>query len=129
MTLYRFAKSSKDFKKCHDLLKKEDKDLPLTNPTLLAIRDDKVVGFITLTFQKHYPVIHTLYVDVKPGAFIAKALIQLLESFLVVVGCRGYLFGIDKGTKWSNAIQKMGFKPYKETSSRLFYARRFYEDL
>jgi hypothetical protein len=129
-TVYRLAKTTKDFQRCHALLAAQDIDAGrLSWPTVMALRNDELIGMLSRIPSDKAVIAGPLAVT---GKHPLLTIIRLVEGFDVMlwhVGIRVYHFGVDVNAHkpWINLLDKLGFQPYTVTEEAAWYRRRLWE--
>lgn len=129
---YRLAITANDFKLCHALLRDNpmpgDNGRELSSPTIMAIRDGKVVGVLStanLTKLKAI-VVNTLRVDksISNPTFVILHLIEAYEVILIKAGVRWYWAYVTKSNeKLVHLIQRVLGEPRQEDDGNLWFKR------
>lgn len=96
MTNFIIASNAADYEVCQMLLDKHDlKRGPMTYPTVMAIRDDRLVGFVSTWPSEDAIVVGRSAIDVTPSQFLLKRLVEEYEKLLVSFGVTTYFIPID----------------------------------
>lgn len=129
MTEYHIA-SNAELKECYRLARVAG--IPckkLQYPTIVAKRDDAVVGFVSRVPSTKAIICGPLVVDpaIRHPSFLALHLIDLFDSLLAASGVKSYLFNIDPSNEtWSSTIKKFGLTPFAETDGRQWFKRELW---
>ncbi len=126
-TKYYLATSSADYKACHTLMVSEGIEATkLSWPTIIAMRDDTLVGFISTSPKYNFTVVDPLVVDGEIGhrCFVALRLAEVYTSFVRALGISAIHFAIEKSKKrWLAALNKLGLVEYAEDSTYKYFRR------
>ena len=102
------------------------RDCKLRYPTVIAIRDQEVIGCVSTETRKGGVVAYALIVnpDIKGGITWLR-LADTYESVLFRSGIQEYKFDILKNTgSWVKACQRaLNVKPYTEDGDRYYYKK------
>lgn len=129
-TQYYLVTRQPDYKRCQGLLRQtEFPARQLHFPTVMALRGDKLLGFVTTTTQvPRAPVCAgPLVLDphLSRPIFVAMRLMEGYEQILEAAGVTSYIFGIDKThPQWFAAMQRLGMPRYRETDEAWWFQRR-----
>jgi hypothetical protein len=118
-----------DYRAAHAFLRAQDADEPLSFPTVVAIRDDAIVGLLSTQTGQGAVIAGPLVISMARPIFIAIRLIEAYERVLWEAGVRSYRFGIDatEGKAWADMVQRYGFEPYTEHAGALWFKRELQE--
>lgn len=126
-TIYRIAASGQDYKRARSFF--DRLSMPhsrLSFPTILAERDDNLVGALATNTEKRAVIAGPLAIDV-PGnpAFVGLRLLDLYDSVMREVRVKQYLFFIDETEKdWIENIEDVtGLTPYTREDGKAWFKR------
>lgn len=126
-TRYRLAASSRDYARCHALLRAQGPDTDLTFPTVLAEREGQVVGFLSTRPSKQAIIAGPLVIDraTSRPAITAWRLADAYEIILRRAGVTSYAFHVSAGRpEWVSTLGRLGFEPWQaEPSGGMWYRR------
>lgn len=126
-TTYHLCTKPGDYRACHALREAAGRPkVTLSFPTVYAVRDNAIIGFLSTTEAKGQIVAGPLVTDptLKKPVFVALRLAEAYEQVLREAGVTSYRVGVTKDRpEWSAAIQRSGFRPYAETETDTWYER------
>lgn len=129
MTEYYLARTSQDYKACHDLVQEEGlEEHQLSFPTIMAIKDGELTGFLSTNISKKQIVAGPLVI--KSGARRYWTLIRLIERYENVMrhtGITEFIFSVDAkmSEAWLDKVYELfHFTPYTEHNGRLWFVRK-----
>ena len=113
-TEYIVASNSGQYRDCHNFLRSNKvKDVNLTWPTIMAKREDEVVGVMGTLKSDKAVIAGPVYVSI-PNSMVPFRLIETYERFLKSQGIKKFIFSVDTDNhKWLNMIERAGV--YKRT--------------
>jgi hypothetical protein len=128
-TVYRLAKTTRDFQRCHTLCRQQGIDAPrLSWPTVMALRDAELIGMLSRIPSDKAVIAGPLAVT---GRHPLLTIIRLVEGFDVMLwhaGVRVYHFGVHLTNKeWIRLLSKLGFEPYTRDQEAAWYRRELQE--
>ena len=129
-TTYHLATSPRDYRFCQALYKAAEPDWPpvkLGFPTVMALRDGAIIGFMATNTETGQVVAGPLITDptIKQRAFVALRLCEAYEQVLKQAGVTMYRIGVIKDNpQWAKVVHKIGFEPYLETDDSYWYERQ-----
>lgn len=128
-TEYRLATTTNHYKMCHALARQNEVDVKLSFPTVIAIREGKLVGFLTTKKSKQAVIAGPLVMNgLVNKAIVAMRLAEGYEEVLSEAGVTDYIFSVDKGHKWRRSVEvAFGIKPYGESDRAYWYRRHINE--
>ena len=120
MTQYKIATTYNEYKDCHSLLEEDEE---LFYPTVMAIRDGKVIGMISTANGEKSLFAKSMVAN---SIFTSIGLYELYDKTLSNLGVEHYLFSVSSDNdKMINAVEKLfKVKPYTEIDGQLWYVRR-----
>lgn len=100
-------------------------DVKLSFPTVMALRDGKLVGFLSTRASKKAVMAGPLVMNgLLSKGIVAMRLAEAYEQILSEAGVTDYLFSIDKGNKWAKIVQRaMEITPYGESDKAYWFKR------
>lgn len=110
MTEYKLAKSPSDYQKANVFLRgQEVEKTKLRYPTILATRDEKVIGVLGTLHSDDKIVVGPMSIEVEGNpAFVLIKLIDHYERILKAAGVVVYNFFVDeKEARWLNSIERL----------------------
>lgn len=124
-TVYRLADNPADYRACHDILRAHNRplDWKLHWPTVVAIRDNKVIGFLS-TCKSTWAVMAGPLES--PSPFVTLRLVEAYEVVLNTIGVSRYCFFIEKDiahTHWVKQVRTLGLNPISQTPTRFYFER------
>jgi len=122
-TQYRMA-NQEDRIQIHESF---DLDAPLGFPVYIAIRDDKIVGFLATQDRKDMVVAGPLQINLEKKAFVCMRLVDGYDKLMKSMGMTLYWFYVDKSTvpKWLNAVKESGIcKEFGTEGDNIWFERR-----
>lgn len=125
-TKYRLASGLPDYNRARAFLKGQGQVVSeLTAPTVLAIRDDSIVGVLATTANKKAIIAGPIATIVEGNSiFVVRRLIEAYETVLTRLGVKSYLFWFwDHQTPWMRMIESMGVLPWVHDEGRVWYKR------
>ncbi len=94
MTIYNLATSSSDYKACKKFLQDNDEEpVKLSFPTIIARRDNKVIGLLS-TRPNENSIIAGPLVNPKRNGLLYLNLVEAYEGVLIRAGVKEYVFNI-----------------------------------
>ncbi len=126
-TTYHLARTPADYRICHAL--REATDTPRTTlgfPTVYAIRDQAIVGFLATNTSTGQIVAGPLVIDptLKNPIFVALRLAEAYEQVLTDAGVTSYRLGVTKDRAgWLASVERAGFRRYAETETDIWLER------
>jgi hypothetical protein len=129
-TIYRLARSTKDFQRCHALLAEQGVERsPLSYPTVMALRGETLVGCLSRITSDTAVIAGPLAVSSPRPILTVMRLISAWEGVLWRAGVRSYHFGIDttQHKEWLRMIEKVGLVPYHTDEQYVWFKRELKE--
>lgn len=129
-TTYRMIDKPSEYARCHHLMTRNlmTKE-KLGFPTVIAERDEKVIGFLSTHRKDGYVTAGPLVIDKATGPITAMRLLEAYDQVMRALGLQAYLFGVEKKGRW-NAVVHRGmdgaaesFKKLAETDTMVWYMR------
>jgi hypothetical protein len=110
MTHYYLADTSVHYKKAHAFLRGRREDVDrLCFPTIIAERDEEVIGIISRRDEKFGIVAGPMVVAVDRPQFVLLKLADMFEKVLKTLGITTYMFAVDSlHEQWVDIINKTG---------------------
>lgn len=125
-TKYRLASGLPDYNRARAFLNEQGQVVSdLTAPTILAIRDDSIVGVLATTANKKAIIAGPIATIVEGNSiFVVRRLIEAYETVLTRLGVKSYLFWFwDHQTPWMKMIESTGVLPWMHDGERVWYKR------
>jgi hypothetical protein len=125
-TIYRLARSTKDFQRCHALLADQGVERsPLSYPTVMALRGDVLMGCLSRIPSETAVIAGPLAVSSARPLITVMRLIEAWDGVLWRAGVRSYHFGIQlpEHKAWLAIIEKMGLQPYSQDEQVVWFRR------
>lgn len=125
-TIYRLADNPRDFGACHEIL--DLNQMPhwtLHYPTVVAVRDGKIIGFLATGDGVWCHLVGPLALR-SPSAIVALRLVEAYEVVMRAMGVTRYCFFISKDeshAKWRDSVERLGLQPIKQNNENIFYER------
>jgi hypothetical protein len=129
-TVYRLARSTKDFQRCHALLAEQGVERsPLSYPTVMALRGDSLVGCLSRIPSDTSVIAGPLAVSSPRPLLTVMRLIEAWELVLWRAGVRSYQFCIDltQHKAWLQMVEKAGLVPYTQDERYVWFRRELKE--
>jgi hypothetical protein len=129
-TIYRLAKTTRDFQRCHALCREQGIDAGrLSWPTVMGLRHDELIGMLSRIPSDKAVIAGPLAVT---GKHPLLTIIRLVEGFDVMLwhaGVRVYHFGVDLSLhkEWIRLLGKLGMDPYIIYEGAAWYRRELQE--
>lgn len=131
-TEYILASTVADYTKCHSFLHEEEvKHDKLAFPTVMAVRDNQIVGVLGTIPLKDAVVAGPMHIGVKGNpSFVLIRLVESYENVLRMAGVSMYNFYVLKKDKlWISAIERIRdsweiHQLYTDQSDRVWFERR-----
>jgi hypothetical protein len=131
VTSFRLAKTPGDFRKCHALLRKANREAAtkLSFPTVMALREEELVAFISTADPQKAKVVCVgeMVVDpeIKNPIHLMFDLVETYDAFMTSIGMQIYYFTIPVDQKqWIETIKKSGGATFVEEVGGLMFFRR-----
>ena len=125
-TQYRLVTTLPEYQRCHALLKAQGlDDGALSYPTVMALRDDGVIGLLS-TIASHEAIIcGPLVVSTPRPIIVALRLIESYENVLRSAGVSQYVFGVDPKASgaWLRLLFKVQLVPYYRDDTAVWFTR------
>ena len=120
------ANGADDYNRAYKLMRAEGIEDELAFPTVMAIKDGQLTGFISTHISNDMIVAGPMVI--RSGARRYWTLIRLIEHYENVmrsIGITSYIFSIDANDeKWTADIKELyGVDPYAEQEGRKFFVR------
>jgi hypothetical protein len=129
-TVYRLARSTKDFQRCHALLAEQGVERsPLSYPTVMALRGETLVGCLSRIQSDTAVIAGPLAVSSPRPILTVMRLIEAWELVLWRAGVRSYHFGIQlpQHKAWLQIVEKVGLQPYAQDEQVVWFRRELKE--
>jgi hypothetical protein len=129
-TIYRLARSTKDFRRCHALLAEQGVERsPLSYPTVMALRGDRLMGCLSRIPSDTAVIAGPLAVSSPRPILTVMRLIEAWELVLWRAGVRSYQFCIDatKHKTWLQMVEKAGLEPFSHDEQYFWFRRELKE--
>lgn len=126
-TIYRLAYSSKDYQRCHALVRVQgEEDFPFSWPTIMALRGDVLRGILGTVPSEHAVVAGPLVVTPARPLITIIRLIEAYELVLWKAGVRSYYFRVlmPQGKPWLALLDKAGLMPYAQEDTGVWFRRQ-----
>jgi hypothetical protein len=126
-TIYRLAGHPRDYQWCHQLFNDQGlDDQALSWPTIMALKDDELVGCLSTTPSKTAVIAGPMTVK-KAHPLIT--IIRLIEAYDVIMraaGVTSYDFGIDGEAhpSWLKIVHKHEMHPYAYVGEVAWFTRK-----
>ena len=109
MTLYRLATTPADYRKCRALVRSFAEPKPMTFPTVMAVRDGRVIGVLG-TQSRNDMVVAGPFVLAHKSPFVVLHLLDAYDLVMRRAGIVAYHFYIDPGNAhWQSQVERLGF--------------------
>lgn len=126
-TIYKVIKAPTDYKRCHRLMENnaEFRGCTLAFPTVVAIRDKKIIGFLSTRPSKDAVIAGPLVVsnELKNKAIVAMRLVEAYEITLKRAGVSIFLFSIPKKSNWARQVKTFYAQPFSEKDNKLWFRK------
>jgi hypothetical protein len=102
-------------------------DTTLGFPVVVAVRNDKVIGFLSTQNRDDAVVAGPLEINLKIKAFVCIALIEAYDNLMRNLGIKVYWFHVDKkvAPAWLQQVQATGlYTKIGEDGELLWFERR-----
>jgi hypothetical protein len=129
-TVYRLARSPKDFQRCHALLAEQGVERsPLSYPTVMALRGDRLMGCLSRIQSETMIIAGPLAVSSPRPIITVMRLVEAWELVLWHAGVRSYHFGVQlpQHKAWLTIIEKVGLQPYSKDEQVVWFKRELKE--
>jgi hypothetical protein len=122
MTDYRLVTKPQGYKRAHKYLRSKGVECKLSFPTVIAIRDEEVVGVIGTHPQKDAIVTGPVEVNSRS---VALRLSEAYDNVMRAAGISSYLMWVDKANQgWSKILRRLpGFVERGQDRGRFIYER------
>lgn len=98
-------------------------DWDLHWPTVVAVRDKKIIGFLSSNKVDWCQMAGPLEL-IKPSPFVTLRLIESYEYVMRYMGVSRYCFFIAKSNEhWMRQAKALGLTPIRENAQNLFFER------
>lgn len=125
-TTYRLATTEKDKAACRALMKEYQDPVPLGFPTVMALRDGELIGFLSTHVSRSMLVAGPLVIR-GWGQRRAITMIRLIEAYDAVMqraGIKAYHFHVERDNEgWRAQVERAGFEPWHEDDEGVWYRR------
>lgn len=123
-TIYRLADNPRDYAACHEIMRTNGStDWDLHWPTIVAIRDKQVIGFLSSNKVDWCVMAGPLELT-KPSPFVTLRLIEAYEIVMRRMGVTQYCFFIAKSNQqWMKQAEAIGLHRIKENEFNVFFER------
>lgn len=128
MTEFKLARKPADYRKCHALMKAVESEFQhcqLSFPTIMAFRENELIGFLSTRPGKKGVVAEPIVLNVDGNAsFLYIKLVEAYESLLKAGKVPSYLFFIpERYGEYNRLVEKAGFQPIEEDKAGVWYRR------
>lgn len=123
-TIYRLADNPRDYAACHTIMRANgSKDWDLHWPTVIAVRDGEVIGFLSSNKVDWCQMAGPLELK-RPSPFVVVRLIEAYENVMRFLGVTRYCFFIARSnTHWMKQAERFGLLPIRHNRENIFFER------
>lgn len=123
-TLYRLADNPRDYAACHAIMRANgSKDWDLHWPTVVAVRNKEVIGFLSSN-KVDWCVMAGPLELLRPSAIVALRLIEAYENVMRFLNVERYCFFIAKSNeRWLAQAQALGIPQIRQNDENIFFER------
>lgn len=123
-TIYRLADNPRDYAACHEIMRTNgSKDWDLHWPTVVAVRDKQIIGFLSSN-KVDWCVMAGPLELARPSPFVVLRLIEAYENVMRFMGVTQYCFFIAKSNQhWMRQAEAIGLTRIRENEFNVFYER------
>ena len=126
--IYRLADCASDYTACHKILKLHGRpaDWKLHFPTVVAIKDNKIFGFLSTVKSSWCVMAGPLeMLDQQLNGIHILRLLEAYEVVLRTMGVTSYCFTVQRSNKhWYNQLLRGGNQPFT-SDEKAWYFERF----
>lgn len=130
--IYRVARNPGDYKQCHDLMTQERMEaVRVSFPTIMALEDLKLVGFIGTRVIKKMVVAGPMVLDSsRKRIFTALRLVEAYDTAMNSLKMKSVIFYVDTDSVIYKMIErwKPDMTPYAFRDGKAFYTWKVGED-
>lgn len=123
-TVYRLADNPRDYAACHAIQRANAAvDWTLHWPTVIAVRDGEVIGFLSSNKVNWCQMAGPLELK-RPSAFVALRLVEAYEQVMRFLGVERYCFFIARTNRpWLDQAFRLGLIPIRANDENIFFER------
>lgn len=123
-TSYRLADNPRDYAACHAIMRENgSRDWDLHWPTVVAVRDREVIGFLSSNKVDWCVMAGPLEMK-NPSAITALRLAEAYENVMRWLGVERYCFFIARSNqRWLDSAFRLGFIPIRANDENVFFER------